>query len=151
MALDPTTPVGKVRLRIGDWSDLTILPDVVVQSALDDCNGNVGRASQLAAQYILATLTAKSHKKLAVVEFWGAEQFDNYLKFITLLTKSAEFSSVAPIPYIGSGAETSKLAQFISDWKAGYQPGAVWLPPGAFYSGVSTANPAPIIVDDNPS
>jgi hypothetical protein len=35
--LDPTTSLGKIRLRIGDWHDLVILPDSVIQSALDDC------------------------------------------------------------------------------------------------------------------
>jgi CHAD domain-containing protein len=60
--LDPTTPLGKIRLRIGDWHDLVILPDSVIQSALDDCQSSVPRAAALCAQYILATLTAKTHR-----------------------------------------------------------------------------------------
>ena len=31
MALDPSTPLGKVRLRIGDWSDIPILGLVTEQ------------------------------------------------------------------------------------------------------------------------
>jgi hypothetical protein len=118
--IDPTTPLGKIRLRVGDWSDLPILPDSVIQSALDDCQSNVPRAAALCAQYILATLTAKTHRKLANIETWSAEHFSNYVEFIKMTILNPHLSPLAPIPYSGSLATTHPLIQFSQDWEADY-------------------------------
>lgn len=118
MALDPSTPVGKIRLRIGDWSDLPILPDVVILSALEDCQNNVPRAASLCAQYVLATLTAKTHRKLSQIETWSNEHFNNYVKFLQLTVLNPNLMTVAPIPYSGMVDETHPLMQFVKDWNA---------------------------------
>lgn len=118
MALDPSTPVGKIRLRIGDWSDLPILPDVVILSALEDCQNNVPRAASLCAQYVLATLTAKTHRKLSQIETWSNEHFNNYVKFLQLTVLNPNLMTVAPIPYSGMVEETHPLMQFVKDWNA---------------------------------
>lgn len=128
MALDPTTPIGKVRLRIGDWSDLPILPDAVIASALEDCQNNVVRAASLSAQYVLATLTAKTHKKLSQIEVWSSEQFDNYVKFLKLTVLNPHLASVAPVPYVGERDLEHPLQTFMDEWKAGYSPGTVVIP-----------------------
>jgi hypothetical protein len=117
--VDPSTPLGKIRLRTGDWQDLPLLPDAVIQSALDDCNGNVPRASSLCAQYILATLTAKTHRKLAQVEIWGREQFDNYVTFLKTTVLNPHLMSISPIPYAGA-AETNPLVEFMEEWNKSY-------------------------------
>lgn len=140
--LDPTSPLGKVRLKVGDWHDLVILPDAVIQATLDDCNGSVNRASQTCAQYILATLTSKTHKKLATMEAWSGEQFDNYLRYLKLTVLNPNFSDVAPIPYSGAGTAETPMKDFIEAWKAGYIPGSVVIPP--------CATPE-VIINDNPS
>ena len=121
MVLDPATPLGKIRLRIGDWQSLPILPDSVIQGALDDCQGNVPRAASLCAQYVLGTLTAKTHRKLAQIEVWGSEQFDNYVKFIKLTILNPHNMSIAPIPYSGS-TQDHPLIVFTADWNAAYSP-----------------------------
>lgn len=123
--IDPTTPIGKIRLRIGDWKDLEILPDSVIQSALDDCSSNVPRAASLCAQYILATLTAKTHRKLQQIEVWSREEFDNYVKFLQMTVLNPHFMTVAPIPYSGSTEEEHPLIKFVDDWNTSY--GAVTL------------------------
>lgn len=128
MTLDPSTPLGKVRLRVGDWSDIPILPDTVINSALSDCQNNVPRASALCAQYILATLTAKTHKKLSQVELWSSEQFDNYVKFLQMTILNPHVMAVAPVPYIGERDQEHPLQVFIESWQAGYTPGAYVLP-----------------------
>lgn len=119
MIIDPATPVGKIRLRIGDWADLPILPDAVIISALEDCANNIPRAASLCAQYILGTLTAKTHRKLANIEVWSNEQFSNYVAFIKLTIFNPHNMSLAPIPYVG---DTSKnpLSMFTEDWNAAY-------------------------------
>lgn len=117
--LDPSTPLGKIRLRIGDWRDLVILPDAVIQSALVDCNDNVPRAAALCAQYILATLTAKTHRKLQQLETWSGEQFDNYVKFLKMTVLNPNLMTTAPVPYVNTD-ETHPLIQFVEDWNADY-------------------------------
>jgi hypothetical protein len=119
--IDPSTPIGKIRLRIGDWQDLPILPDTVLQSALDDCGGSVPRAAALAAQYVLGTLTAKTHRKLANLEVWSNEQFSNYVAFIKLTILNPHTMSVAPIPY-SSSTQDHPLITFTADWNAAYAP-----------------------------
>lgn len=113
--IDPSTPLGKIRLRIGDWADPPILADTVIQSALTDCGDDVPRAAQLCAQYILATLTFKTHKKLSTVEVWSGEQFDNYVKFIQTTILNPNLMSVAPIPY-GFGSGVHPLIEFVESW-----------------------------------
>jgi len=123
MIIDPKTPLGKIRLRIGDWSDLPILPDFVIDSALTDCQGNVPRAAALCAQYVLATLTAKTHKKLAQLETWSNEQFDNYVKFIKLTILNPNLMTTSPVPYSGMADTVHPLVQFQEDWNANYANG----------------------------
>lgn len=116
--IDPSTSIGKIRLRIGDWSDLPILPDVVIQSALDDCDSNVPRAASLCAQYVLATLTAKTHRKLSQIETWSGEHFNNYVKFLEKTILNPHLMTLAPVPYEGMVEETHPLVQFVSDWNS---------------------------------
>jgi hypothetical protein len=115
--LDPTTPLGKIRLRIGDWHDLVILPDAVITSALDDCQNNVPRAAALCAQYILATLTSRTHKKMAQLETWSGEQFTNYLKFIQATITNPHLMDISPIPYVNTLTE-NPLIKFVEDWNS---------------------------------
>ena len=117
--IDPSSPIGKIRLRIGDWQPLPILPDIVIQSALADCDGNVPRAAALSAQYVLATLTTKTHRKLANLEVWSNEQFSNYVAFIKLTILNPHNMSIAPVPYSGSPT-THPLTEFVADWNASF-------------------------------
>ena len=121
--IDPTTPVGKIRLRTGDWSDVSIIPDSVILSALDDCNGSVPRATSLCAQYILGTLTSSVHKKMFSLEIWGQERFNNYLKFIQTTILNPNLASLAPIPYGASDSVPNEIVQFLQDWKKNYYSG----------------------------
>ena len=119
MMIDAQTPIGKIRLRIGDWGDLPLLPDSVLESALEDCGYNVPRAASLCAQYVLGMLTAKTHRKLANIEVWSNEQFNNYVQFIKLTILNPHNMSVSPIPYSGATGE-HPLVTFTSDWNAAY-------------------------------
>jgi hypothetical protein len=118
--IDPSTPIGKIRLRIGDWRDLTILPDSVIQATLDDCQGNVPRAASLCAQYILATLTAKTHRKISQLETWSGEQFKNYVEFLKLTVLNPNMMSMSPVPYTGSVTGDHPLISFVNQWNDSY-------------------------------
>jgi len=120
--LDPSTPIGKIRLRTGDWWEIQTLPDSVIQSALEDCNNNVPRAAALCAQYILATLTRKTHKRLgAQIETWGSEHFDNYVKFLKTTILNPHLMDVSPIPYVNTLTE-HPLITFVEEWNESYCP-----------------------------
>jgi hypothetical protein len=120
--IDPTTSLGKIRLRIGDWNDPVILPDSVIQAALDDSSQSVTKAASTCAFYILAVLTQQTHKKLATLELWGKERFDNYLKFIQVTIDRPSLGLVAPVPY-SSIIELNKTQEFMSDWTKNYYQG----------------------------
>jgi len=123
--IDPSTPLGKVRLRVGDWSDLPILPDTVINSALEDCQGNVPRTAALCAQYILATLTAKVHRKLPTIETWSNERFNNYVEFIKTTILNPHLMPVSPIPYVNVD-DTHPLIAFVDDWNNQYCTGTTF-------------------------
>lgn len=118
--LDPSTPLGKVRLRIGDWHDFVILPDAVITNALTDCDNDIPRTASLCAQYVLATLTAKTHRKLTgQLEYWGAEHFDNYVKFLKMTILNPNLMTLAPVPYDNTGDENPLIA-FVAAWNDSY-------------------------------
>ncbi len=122
MALDPTTDIGKVRLRVGDYTDTPIFPDSVYQSTLDDNNNNLPRSAKEIAQYILGVLSQKTHRKLVQLEVWGAEAFKSYKEFLLLTVKDPMFMDCSPIPY-SPVLEYSPIMQFQSDWNKNYTRG----------------------------
>lgn len=129
MVIDPTTSVGKMRLRVGDYSDLPLMPDEVYLSALDDCQGSLPRACTLVAQYILAALTGQTHQKLAQIEVFGNQWFENYLAFVKTTILNPNLMTVAPLPYTpitvdewGNQVEVP-LVQFQKDWNDNYSGG----------------------------
>jgi hypothetical protein len=124
LVIDPNTAIGKIRLRIGDWSDIPVLPDTVIQSTLDDSDNNVPRAAKLCAQYVLATLTSKTHRKMSLqLEVWGAEAYRIYKDFILLTIKDPSFMDISPIPYSASGTEVNPLIDFQQSWNKNYYSG----------------------------
>jgi hypothetical protein len=129
MLLDPTTNIGKMRLRVGDYSDLPLMPDVVYDSALTDCDGYLPRACVLMAQYILASLTGQTHQKLAQIEVYGDQWFTNYLAFVKATILNPNLMNTAPLPYTpaikdawGNVVEMP-LIQFQKDWNNNYSGG----------------------------
>lgn len=124
--LDPRSSIGKMRLRCGDYSDFPIMPDEVYQSALDDCNNSLPQAVKLVANYILGSLTGQTHQKLAQVEVFGAEWFQNYLAFIKATILNPNFMQITPMPYAPKlldirGCETDNpVVEFQKDWNKSY-------------------------------
>lgn len=124
--LDPTSSVGKMRLRIGDFSDLPLMPDEVYYSALSDCNNSLPKASALVATYILASLTGQTHQRLAQIEVFGGEWFKNYMLFVKSIINNPNYMDIFPMPYVakikdkfGDTVELP-LVQFQQDWNDNY-------------------------------
>lgn len=118
MILDLSQPTSLIRLRVGDTRDIPLMPDEVYESALTQKGGNIKAASILCAQYILATLSFKTHSKMAQLEVWGAEAFKNYQTYLMMIIKDPDFSGISPIPFSQEGA--SPITAFQKDWDKQY-------------------------------
>lgn len=119
MALDPTSDIGKLRLRVADYSDLPVFSDSVYQSVLDENAGNLPRSAVTMALYILGTLTRKTHRKLQMIEVWGAEAYKSYKDFLMLTVKDPMFMQFSPIP-IGPGTTIHPILEFQQSWNKQY-------------------------------
>ncbi len=128
MTIDPTTDLGKIRLRVGDFLDIQVLPDAVYTQTITDTknidgSSNLVRASLICAQYILASLAFGTHQKLQLIEVWGAEAFTNYKQFLTMISKDPAYLGFAPTPYGASGTDLHPILQFQQDWLNNYAYG----------------------------
>lgn len=122
-ALDLSNPIDQIRLRVGDYLDLQHLPDSAYQHALDQTTNNVPRATILCAQWILAQLAFGAHRKLAQLEIYGNQMFDQYKQYLVLLIKDPTISQICPIPYSAGTEVTNPLIAFTEDWNANYSGG----------------------------
>lgn len=123
MIIDPTSNIGKCRLRCGDFTDFPILPDEVYESVLSDSTNNVPKASRILAQYILAALAGRIHERLGTVEVFGNQYFEQYVTFLKTTILNPNFMDFAPIPY-GAGIETEHaLLKFREDFNDNYSGG----------------------------
>lgn len=122
--IDPTTNLGKLRLRCGDIGDLPYLPDAVYTQTLSDNGGNLADAAKTCATYILAQLAFKTHRKMSLqLEIWGKEAFDSYKEFLILTTTNPSFMDFNPVPWGASGDTLDALLQFQADWNKQYYNG----------------------------
>lgn len=123
MTIDPSTNLGKLRLRVGDWSDLPYLPDSVYTQTLIDNDDNLNTSTLIIAKYILGMLAYKTHRKMGLqLEIWGQEAFQNYKEFLLLTVTNPAFMSIAPIPYATTD-EYNAILQFASDWNKNFALG----------------------------
>lgn len=121
--IDPTTDLGRVRLRVGDYLDITIFSDEVYTAALADCLGNVPRASRLMAQYILGVLSMRVHERLGNVEVFGSDYAKQYIAFLKSTILNPHFMELAPVPYIAGIATQHALTKFRDDYNKNYSSG----------------------------
>lgn len=117
MAIDFSSNIGKIRLRIGDTGDLPFLPDEVINNTLLDNSNDLPKTAQTCAQYILAMLAFKSHKKMVQLEIWGGEAFSQYRTFLLDTITNPAFMSYSPIPYgVQSEGEENPIQKFMENW-----------------------------------
>lgn len=123
--IDPSTPVGKIRLMVSDISDIPFLPDSVYDQAIVDNEGNIPASAKQCATYILGILAFKTHRKMGLqLEVWGKEAFDSYKEFLLLVVTNPAFMSYSPIPY-SSSAECgeSSILRFQRSWLQNFPQG----------------------------
>jgi hypothetical protein len=123
MILDPTSDIGKIRLRIADYSDLPLLSDSVIVSTLADCNGNLPKAAKICATYVLGMLAHKTHRRMATLEIWGNEAYQSYRDYLLLTVTRPEFMDLSPIPY-SANAESNPLLDFQKSWNQNFVNGS---------------------------
>ena len=123
MSIDASSSIGKVRLRVGDWQDLVILPDSVYQVTIDENNGNLPAASVTIAQYLLAIFSQKSHKKLAQMEIWNDTVYKNYKDYLISVISNPSLMSYTALPYLITDdcVGDSPLKDFVNDWNNCWQ------------------------------
>lgn len=122
MIIDPTTDVGRLRMRVADVGDISYFPDNVYVSVLADNNGNLPRAAKAIACFILGILSQRVHKKLAQIEIFGAEAATAYKEFLLLTFTNPNFMDFSPLPYSKS-LEFSPILQFQADWNKNFSQG----------------------------
>lgn len=113
--LDPAnSAIDRIKLACGDTEKPYWLDDSVYQHAITSNNGNEKSAIRQCAYYILAQLSRNAHEKLAQIEIYGKEYFDNYKEFIQMVIKNPSSGNVAPVPYAG-GVMKSEQSQYVSN------------------------------------
>lgn len=121
--IDPSTDIGKLRLRLGDWRDLTFLPDQVYTQTLTDCNGNLVKAASTLAQYILAILSHGTRSKLGQIESYDNQAFEQYRQFIIDTVSNPAIMNISPLAIVTGADEDNKLIEFSKLWNNGYPTG----------------------------
>ena len=101
MAIDVTTPEGRIRLRVGDVQDIQIFPDSIYTYYYQENNENENTTVKEMAYYILGALSQNTRERLDRIEYYGQEAFDNYLKFINVLIKDPRTSMSITGVYCG--------------------------------------------------
>jgi hypothetical protein len=71
-------------------------------------------------------LTGQTHQKLAQIEVFGAEWFQNYLAFVKATILNPNFMDITPMPYVAQVRNPLgqivdiPMAQFQKDWNYNY-------------------------------
>lgn len=124
MIIDPSTNVGRLRLRVADWGDIPWIPDSVYEQTLIDTNNNLPKSASTIAYYILGILSSKTHRKLQQLEVYGNNYFDQYLQFIKqAVLNPNNLSDVNPLPYSPNLDWEHPIEAFIYDWNHNYSRG----------------------------
>ena len=118
--IDPSTDIGKLRLRLADWRDVEWLPDSVYTQTLSDCGGNLTKAVGILAQYILGILAQGTRSKMYQIESYDDQAFTQYRQFIIDTISNPAIMTIAPLAVV-TGADTANpLIEFQKLWNAGY-------------------------------
>lgn len=118
--IDPTTDIGRLRLRVADFQDIPMMPDIVYTQTLIDTNGSLPLAAKTIAMYILGSLTSRTHRKLATIEVFGSDYYKQYRDFLILTQTNPNFMDLSPVPIDMSGDTLHPLIQFQQDWNLNY-------------------------------
>lgn len=82
MVIDMTSPIGRIRVKVGDTADVPILPDNVYEFYFKENKENEKATVREVAYVILGVLSQNTRQRLDRIETFGQQAFDQYLKFI---------------------------------------------------------------------
>lgn len=120
--IDASTIVGKLRLRCGDIGAFQILSDEIYNQTYIDNNNDIVQTTRLCCQYILGCLSFQSRSRLDVIETYGNQVFDQYLRFLKLIIYNpSDVTLNAPtLIYAPSTVSEHPLLKFKEDFKENY-------------------------------
>jgi hypothetical protein len=119
--IDPSTNLGKLRLRCADFGDIPYLPDSVYTQTLADNNNSLPISAKICATYILGMLAFKTHRKIGLqLENWSGEAFTQYRSYLLMTVTNPNFMDISPIPYNVNGTTLHPLIKFQEDWNSNY-------------------------------
>ncbi len=123
--IDPSTDIGRLRLRVADYGDIPFLSDDVYASTLVDTNNNLPQAASTIANYILGMLSLKTHRRLVNIEIWGAEAFANYKQFLAATINNPSLLPTGAISLYSASRDDcpNPIKQFLVDWDRNYSQG----------------------------
>lgn len=114
MALDLSNPIDRIRLLLGDWQDVQILPDEVYEYALSKYDNNEKSAAVEVAYNILAVLSQNTHSRIDRIELYGNQAFDQHLTLIKEFLRSPLSSFNVAGVYAG-GIDVADVAANVAD------------------------------------
>lgn len=111
--LDLDTPEDRVRLNLGDTSDMPFLATAEITYSLSVNSGNENAATKQCAQFILAKMAYSGHEKLGQLEFWGETVFNQFRTYLKDIVNNPIYSGTAGI-YVG-GVDRTDIINNIND------------------------------------
>lgn len=109
---NPALARDRVRITVGDTDTVnSYVSDAWYDYYLSEYNNNEGKTALAVAKKILAMYSGWTREREAQVEIYGADAFNNYLKFVNDLIKDPSFSLLsAPMPYLGGSSVSDMRA-----------------------------------------
>lgn len=109
---NPLDPIDRMRLLIGDIDpDLPLVEDQWYAYYLSQNNNNEKKTAIQVAKNILAQYTGYSREREGMVEVYGNEIFNQYLRWLKdLLSDSSLGLLSAPMPYAGGISQSDFCA-----------------------------------------
>ena len=125
MVIDYSTPEGKLRMRLGDTSDLPIIPSSVYTSVYADNNNNLMKSIVDIGSMILGQLSFRTDRKMGLqLQVWGSQAFSAYKEFLILTIKDPAFFNISPVALESLTKDNRNvLAEFINDFNNNYYYG----------------------------
>jgi len=121
--IDYSTPEGKLRMRLGDTSDIPFLPSSVYNDVYAESGNNLVSSAKSLGSMILGQLAFKTHRKMGLqLEVWGKEAFDSYKEFLILTVTNPAFMDLSPLPY-SSALCDSPFLLFKESWERNFTQG----------------------------
>lgn len=111
MVLDFTKPVDRVRLTVGDTTEMPIFPDALYQQVLDKNSGNESQTALEMAQYLLGHISQTGFRERAAqYEVYGREWLQSYKDFLNTFVTGKNSQMVGTAGMYAGGISVSDMS-----------------------------------------